>query len=98
VSGRRADKFADTGLTPVPSQKVRPPSIAECYLALECVLEGSIALPDHTWFTGRVVAISAKEGLFEDGILAEGGDPILYMGKDRYQDLRARRVQMKERK
>lgn len=98
VSGRRVDKFADTGLTPIPSQKVRPPSIAECYLHLECVLESGPLMGDHTWFCGRVVAITADEGAFDDGILKEAGDPILYLGKDKYQDLRGRRVQMRERR
>ena len=97
VSGRKADKFRHTGLTPWPSQKVRPPSIAECYLHLECRLGRSPSLGDHTWFTGEVVAITADEGAFEDGILKESGDPVLYMGKDKYQNLRAQRVQMRER-
>ena len=97
VSGRKVDKFRHTGLTPWPSEKVRPPSIAECYLHLECKLGRSPALGDHTWFTGHIVAIHADEGLFENGILKESGDPILYMGKDVYQNLRAQRIQMWDR-
>ncbi len=97
VSGRTADKFRHTGLTQWPSEKVKPPSIAECYLHLECRLVRSPSLGDHTWFCGEVVAISADEAAFEDGILKQSGDPILYMGKDRYQNLRAQRVQMRER-
>lgn len=97
VSGRKVDKFRQTGLTPWPSEKVKPPSIAECYLHLECKLGRSPSLGDHTWFTGQIAAITADEGAFEEGILKESGDPILYMGKDRYQNLRAQRVQMRER-
>jgi flavin reductase (DIM6/NTAB) family NADH-FMN oxidoreductase RutF len=97
VSGRKVDKFRQTGLTPWPSEKVRPPSRAECYLHLECKLGRSPALGDHTWFCGNIVAITADEGAFEDGILGEQGDPILYMGKDKYQNLRAQRVQMRKR-
>jgi len=97
VSGRTVDKFRQTGLTPWPSEKVKPPSIAECYLHLECRLGRSPSFGDHTWFCGQVVAITADEAAFEDGILKESGDPILYMGKDRYQNLRAHRVQMRER-
>lgn len=96
-SGRKVDKFRQTGLTPWPSERVRPPSIAECYLHLECKLGRSPALGDHTWFSGHIVAITADEGVFEDGILKEQGDPILYLGKDKYQNLRAQRVQMRER-
>ena len=35
-SGRDMDKFAAASLTPIPSQFVRPPSIKECALNLEC--------------------------------------------------------------
>ena len=39
VSGRDDhDKFAMTGLTPLPAQKVKPPLIAECPVNLECRL------------------------------------------------------------
>jgi len=36
ASGRDCDKFRETGLTPVPSTHVRPPSIAECPINVEC--------------------------------------------------------------
>jgi flavin reductase (DIM6/NTAB) family NADH-FMN oxidoreductase RutF len=35
-SGRDFDKFKRTGLTPVPSTHVRPVSIAECLIHVEC--------------------------------------------------------------
>ena len=35
-SGRDGDKFAATGLTPIPSTHVRPPSIAQCPVHVEC--------------------------------------------------------------
>ncbi len=35
-SGRRRDKFADFGLTPVPASRVAAPPIAECHANLEC--------------------------------------------------------------
>jgi flavin reductase (DIM6/NTAB) family NADH-FMN oxidoreductase RutF len=35
-SGQTCDKFKETGLTPVPSTYVRPPSIAECPVHVEC--------------------------------------------------------------
>jgi flavin reductase (DIM6/NTAB) family NADH-FMN oxidoreductase RutF len=98
VSGRTADKFRQTGLTSLPSEKVKPPGIAECYLHLECKVAGSAVFGDHTWFVGEVVGIRADEGLFEGGILNEKGDPVLYMGKDIYCGLKGQRVQMRERK
>lgn len=36
TAGRRTDKFADFGLTPVPASVVSAPLIAECYASLEC--------------------------------------------------------------
>jgi flavin reductase (DIM6/NTAB) family NADH-FMN oxidoreductase RutF len=35
-SGRRIDKFAAFGLTPVPARRVRAPLVAECFANLEC--------------------------------------------------------------
>ena len=98
VSGRTAQKFDLTGLTPLPSEKVKPPGIEECYLNLECELAGAAAFGDHTWFVGEVLGIRADEGLFEGGILKEQGDPILYMGKDLYCGMKGQRVQMRPRK
>jgi len=98
VSGRAADKFLQTGLTPLPSQMVKPPGIAQCYLHLECNVAGRTVWGDHIWFVGEVVGIRADEGLFEGGILREQGDPVLYMGKDLYCGLKGQRVQMRARK
>ena len=36
ASGRRRDKFAEFGLTPVPARQVLPPLIRECFASLEC--------------------------------------------------------------
>ena len=55
-SGKNEDKFAQTGLTPVPSKNVAPPRIGESYCALECREVDRRDLGDHTWFTGEVVA------------------------------------------
>jgi len=35
-SGRDTDKFKEAGLTPIPSRHVKPPSIAECPVNIEC--------------------------------------------------------------
>jgi flavin reductase (DIM6/NTAB) family NADH-FMN oxidoreductase RutF len=35
-SGREVDKFATLGLTPLPSDRVAPPLVAECFANLEC--------------------------------------------------------------
>ena len=38
TSGRKVDKFARFGLTPLPASRVRAPLVAECYANLECRL------------------------------------------------------------
>lgn len=97
VSGRKEDKWRKTGFTPIPSEKVKAPGIGECYLHLECTLAEGAVFGDHTWFAGNIVAMQADEGLFDGGILKETGDPVLYMGKDKYQNLRGQRIQMWDR-
>ena len=63
VSGREVDKFEQTGLTPAPASKVRPPIIAECPVNIECRVQQEIELGTHTLFLARVVAVQADEGL-----------------------------------
>ncbi|HUV86530.1 MAG TPA: flavin reductase family protein [bacterium] len=61
VSGRDVDKFAETALTPVPSERVKPPGIEQCLATLECVWEKSVGAGDHTAFIMRVVHVVADE-------------------------------------
>jgi flavin reductase (DIM6/NTAB) family NADH-FMN oxidoreductase RutF len=50
------------GLTPIPSEKVTPPRIAECYLHLECVLiEKKKDKGEGYMFFGEVVATSSDD-------------------------------------
>ena len=49
-SGREMDKFAAAGLTPIASREVRPPSIRECPLNIECRVYCRIA-PPHMLLT-----------------------------------------------
>ncbi len=60
-SGRNTDKFKETGLTPINSEKVSPPRIKECYAWLECKLVKSVETGDHTLFVGEVVASGERE-------------------------------------
>ena len=60
-SGRDVDKFAETGLTPVPAKRVRPPLIEECFGHLECRVVQSHVCGDHTLFVAEVLHASADE-------------------------------------
>ena len=68
-SGRDVDKFAETGLTAIPSLKVRPPRIEECFGHIECRVVQSHVFGDHTLFVGEVVASSADEDVMDGDAL-----------------------------
>ena len=46
-SGRDVDKFKETGLTPIPSVNVKPPSIKECTLNIECRIYNKTRPPHY---------------------------------------------------
>jgi flavin reductase (DIM6/NTAB) family NADH-FMN oxidoreductase RutF len=56
ISGRDVDKFAATGLTPVPAAVVKAPLIAECPINVECRVTGIQVIGDHDLFLGEAVA------------------------------------------
>jgi flavin reductase (DIM6/NTAB) family NADH-FMN oxidoreductase RutF len=55
ASGRRTDKFAAFGLTPVPASRVAPPLVAECYASLECRVVDSRLVARYNFFVLEVV-------------------------------------------
>lgn len=65
-----ADKFARAGLTPVPSETVAPPRVAECPVAMEVVVEAVHPVADD----GGVVAfeVRVQRVFVHDDIRAEG--------------------------
>ncbi len=63
VSGRNADKFAATGLTPVRSALVDAPYVAEFPLVLECRLLHTVEIGLHTQFVGEILDVKADESV-----------------------------------
>ncbi len=61
VSGRSVDKFARTGLTPVPSELVKAPYVKEFPLVLECKVIRTIEIGLHTQFIGEVLDVKVDE-------------------------------------
>ena len=61
ASGKTTDKFSDTGLTPLPSDKVDAPFIGEFPLILECKVIHTYEIGLHTQFIGEIVDIKADE-------------------------------------
>lgn len=86
VSGRNFDKFKDTGLTPIASKKVGTPSIKECPLSIECVLESEMDMGDHTVFVGNVVHIRKEKEAYKDTLMKEEYSWIGHLGKNVYID------------
>lgn len=60
-SGRDYDKWAETGLTPIPGEKVSSPTIAESPLSLECRVKTVIPLGSHTMFLADIVGVRADK-------------------------------------
>jgi flavin reductase (DIM6/NTAB) family NADH-FMN oxidoreductase RutF len=56
-SGKDVNKFKNTNLTSVKSNKVKPPLIKECPINIECKVTKIINLPSHDLFVGEVVAL-----------------------------------------
>jgi flavin reductase (DIM6/NTAB) family NADH-FMN oxidoreductase RutF len=63
ASGKTTDKFRDTGLTPVPSDKVDAPYIGEFPLILECKVIHTHEIGLHTQFIGEIMDIKADEAV-----------------------------------
>lgn len=67
ASGRRYDKLSAAGLTPVRSEKVDAPYIAECPVVLECKLRETLAMGSHVLMIGEIVDVLADKACMADG-------------------------------
>ena len=65
VSGRKIDKFAQTGLTPVPAKAIATAIIAECPVNMECRVAQVLSLGSHDMFLGEIVAVQADEAVLQ---------------------------------
>ena len=63
VSGRKVDKFADTGLTPIMSDVVDAPYVKEFPFILECKVIQVHEIGRHTQFIGEILDIKADESV-----------------------------------
>lgn len=60
-SGADYDKWKETGLTPLPGEKVSSPTIAESPLSIECRVKEVMHLGTHDMFIADVLNIRADE-------------------------------------
>jgi len=80
VSGRDADKFAATGLTPVAAEFVDAPCVAEFPLVVECAVVHVHELGLHTQFIGEIKDVKIDEACLDaDGHIDIGKlEPIAH--------------------
>lgn len=64
-SGRDGDKFALAGLTRLASAEVKPPSVAECPVSIECRVTQVLELGSHDMFLGKVAAVTVDKTLLQ---------------------------------
>lgn len=62
-SGRDVDKFGTLGLTPVRSDLVDAPYIAEFPLVIECKVSHSLNLGLHTLFVGHIMDVKTDQAV-----------------------------------
>jgi len=72
VSGRKIDKFAETGLHAIKSEYVNAPYILEFPLSLCCRLIKTVEIGLHTQFIGEIIDV-----LIDEDKLDENNIPIL---------------------
>jgi flavin reductase (DIM6/NTAB) family NADH-FMN oxidoreductase RutF len=84
LSGRDVNKFEVAGLTPIPSQVVKPPRVAECPTHVECRIVDTLETGDHTIFVGEVVAKSGDFDAIKDGSLNVRIKPLFHLGGTKF--------------
>lgn len=60
-SGKDFDKWKETGLTPIPGEKVKSPTIEESPLSIECRVKTIVSLGTHDMFIAEVLNVRADE-------------------------------------
>ena len=86
------DEFAVTGLTPAPSQRVKPPRVLESPVNLECRLYRSVDIgegPVNTsLIVGEVLLAHVRDELWDDAMIqADRLHPIARLGGNLYTTL-----------
>ena len=79
-SGKDVDKFKEMNLTPLQSNVVQAPGIAESPVNIECCVKQTLRLGTHDMYVAEVVAVHADETYMDEKgrFLFENADPIAY--------------------
>ena len=67
------DEFKEAGLTPVASDLVKPPRVAESPIQIECrlmqIMEFGVFPRIHNFIVGEVLAVHVQDDLIVDGVI-----------------------------
>ena len=85
-TGAKMDKLEKCALTRVKSEKVAPPTIAECPIALECCVTEVMPMGSHDVFVADIVSVSCREDIIDkDGkIRFDRADLLAYAHGEYY--------------
>jgi flavin reductase (DIM6/NTAB) family NADH-FMN oxidoreductase RutF len=83
ASGKNADKFEVSGLTPVKSELVDAPYVNEFPVVLECKLRETVNLGSHTMFIGEVLDLKADEEVLI-GITSKTGEKLSRIDPEKF--------------
>ena len=64
-TGAKMDKFERCGLSKTRSEKVAPPTIADCPVALECRVTEIVPMGSHDVFIADIVSVSCHEKIMD---------------------------------
>lgn len=64
-SGKEYDKWKETGLVPLPGEKVSSPTIEQSPLSIECRVKTAMNLGSHTMFIADVLNVRADSRLID---------------------------------
>ncbi len=80
-TGAKVDKFKNCGLTKVPSEHIKAPTIAECPISIECRVCEIIPMGSHDVFIADILGFSCDEKIIDGSgrICFERAGLIAYM-------------------
>lgn len=65
-TGAKVNKFEKCHLTPIPSESVGAPTVAEAPLSLECKVKEILPLGSHDMFLAEITAVTVREELLDE--------------------------------
>ena len=83
ASGKNEDKFQTVGLTPVKSDLVDAPYVAEFPMILECRVIHTLEIGLHTQFIGEILDVKVEQDALNDAGLPDMSKvaPFIYAGE-----------------